>query len=81
MAKLDDAAYIVLKEEYVAYVGQSVWELIDHLLTTHGWKDRWHAESKSQSINDKLYICYNSRIDGINNKVRRVEVLVYPIAN
>ena len=38
MAKLVETAYIVLKEEYVMYVGRSVWEFVNHLLTTYGKK-------------------------------------------
>ena len=38
MAKLVETAYIILKEEYVMYVGRSVWEFVNHLLTTYGKK-------------------------------------------
>ena len=38
MYKLDESAYILLKQEYVGYAGHSVWEFSDHLLTTYGKK-------------------------------------------
>ena len=38
MAKLDESAYIVLKQQYVGYKGRSVYDFIDHLLTTYGEK-------------------------------------------
>jgi len=38
MNKLDESAYIILKQEYVGYAGRSIWEFIDHLLTTYGEK-------------------------------------------
>ena len=38
MTKLDESAYIVLKQRYVAYVGRSVWKFIDHLQTTYSEK-------------------------------------------
>ena len=38
MAKLDESAYIVLKQQYVGYQGRSVYDFIDHLITTYGEK-------------------------------------------
>ena len=38
MSKLDETSFIVLKEEYIVYTGQSVWEFILHLITTYGEK-------------------------------------------
>ena len=38
MEKLDESAYIVLKQQYIGYKGWSVYEFIDHLLTTYGEK-------------------------------------------
>ena len=38
MNKLDESAYILLKEQYVGYAGCSVWEFINHLLITYGEK-------------------------------------------
>ena len=40
MDKLDKTAYIVLKEEYIChvYAVRSVWDFINHLLTTYGEK-------------------------------------------
>ena len=38
MTKLEESAYIVLKQQYVAHPGRIVWGFIDHLLTTYGEK-------------------------------------------
>ena len=38
MNKLDESAYILLKQQYVGYAGRSVWEFINHLLITYGEK-------------------------------------------
>ena len=38
MAKLDESAYIVLKQQYIGYTGRTVYEFIDHLITTYGEK-------------------------------------------
>ena len=38
MAKLDESAYIVLKQQYLGYAGRSVYEFINHLITTYGEK-------------------------------------------
>ena len=36
MAKLDESAYIVLKQQYVGYTGHSVYDFINQLITTYG---------------------------------------------
>ena len=39
MTKLDESAYIPLKQLYVGYAGSSIlWEFANHLLTTYGEK-------------------------------------------
>ena len=38
MAKLDESAYILLKQQYIGYAGRGIWEFANHLLTTYGEK-------------------------------------------
>ena len=38
MTKLDEVTYILLTQQYVGYAGCTVWEFINHLLTTYGEK-------------------------------------------